>query len=130
MYAFARAWQRPTLERWERGFRAITVPDNRWLRVDIKTIQLLPNALAMQAAVEADAQNAIFVRDGVVTALWEDPDAKYFREELDRRGFTEPGQPIVLQVQGIPDGQLVWGALAAKTGATVRYLSLIPGSRI
>ena len=67
VYAFARAFQRPARARWDEGFSAITVPDQRWLRVDIKTIQLLPNALAMQAAAEAGAQNVIFHRDGAVT---------------------------------------------------------------
>jgi D-alanine transaminase len=49
------------------GARAITRPDVRWLRCDIKTIQLLPNVLAKQAAMEAGAFEAIFVRDGTVT---------------------------------------------------------------
>jgi D-alanine transaminase len=49
------------------GARAITRPDVRWLRCDIKTIQLLPNVLAKQAAVEAGAFEAIFVRDDVAT---------------------------------------------------------------
>lgn len=50
------------------GIRAITVPENRWDRVDIKTVGLLPNALARQAAKEQGAQEAIYVdRDGIVT---------------------------------------------------------------
>lgn len=49
------------------GTSVITQPDVRWLRCDIKTIQLLPNVLARQAAVAAGASEAIFVRDGVVT---------------------------------------------------------------
>lgn len=49
------------------GARAITRPDVRWLRCDIKTVQLLPNVLAKQAAVEAGAFEAIFIRDGVAT---------------------------------------------------------------
>jgi D-alanine transaminase len=49
------------------GARAITRPDVRWLRCDIKTVQLLPNVLAKQAALEAGAFEAIFVRDGVAT---------------------------------------------------------------
>ena len=49
------------------GARAITQPDVRWLRCDIKTVQLLPNVLAKQAAVEAGAFEAIFVRGGVAT---------------------------------------------------------------
>jgi D-alanine transaminase len=49
------------------GARAITCPDVRWLRCDVKTVQLLPNVLAKQAAVEAGAFEAIFVRDGIAT---------------------------------------------------------------
>lgn len=49
------------------GTRVITQPDVRWSRCDLKTIQLLPNVLARQAATEAGASEAIFVRDGVVT---------------------------------------------------------------
>jgi D-alanine transaminase len=49
------------------GTSVITQPDVRWLRCDIKTIQLLPNVLARQAAVAAGASEAIFVRDGVIT---------------------------------------------------------------
>lgn len=52
----------------EKGVAVITVPDNRWDRVDIKTVGLLPNALAKQAAREAGAAEAWFVdRDGFVT---------------------------------------------------------------
>ena len=43
------------------------MPDIRWLRCDIKTIQLLPNVLAKQAAAERGAIEAIMIRDGVVT---------------------------------------------------------------
>lgn len=46
------------------GVSAITVPDQRWARCDIKSVSLLPNALAKQAAAEAGAYEAIFVRDG------------------------------------------------------------------
>lgn len=49
------------------GTSVITQPDVRWLRCDIKTIQLLPNVLARQAATEAGASEAVFVRDGVLT---------------------------------------------------------------
>ena len=45
---------------------AITVPDNRWARCDIKSISLLPNVMANQQAHEAGAFEALFVRDGVL----------------------------------------------------------------
>jgi len=49
------------------GTRIITQPDVRWLRCDLKTVQLLPNVMARQAATEAGASEAIFVRDGLIT---------------------------------------------------------------
>lgn len=65
IYASAKAWSRPDDESWNRGFTAATVPDRRWSRVDIKTICLLPNAMAFQAAKDMGADDAILVRDGV-----------------------------------------------------------------
>ncbi|MDH3270728.1 MAG: D-amino acid aminotransferase [Gemmatimonadota bacterium] len=65
VYAFAKEWSRPADEVWNLGFSAATVPDRRWSRVDIKTICLLPNALAFQAAKDKGADDAILVRDGV-----------------------------------------------------------------
>ena len=44
------------------------MPDNRWERVDIKSVSLLPNVLAKQAAREAGAREAWFVdKQGRVT---------------------------------------------------------------
>ncbi len=52
----------------ERGIAVVTVPDNRWGRVDIKTIGLLPNVLARQAALDQGARDAWFVdAQGMVT---------------------------------------------------------------
>lgn len=52
----------------EKGVAVITLPDNRWGRVDIKSVGLLPNVLAKQKAREAGAHEAWFVdRDGFVT---------------------------------------------------------------
>ncbi len=50
----------------ENGISAITIADTRWARCDMKTTALTPNILANQAAVENDAQEAIFIRDGVM----------------------------------------------------------------
>ena len=50
------------------GVAVVTVPDNRWERVDIKTVSLLPNVLAKQKAREAGAYEAWFVdAEGHVT---------------------------------------------------------------
>lgn len=52
----------------ERGVSVVTVPENRWARVDIKSVSLLPNVLAKQAAREQGAREAWFVdKDGFVT---------------------------------------------------------------
>ena len=48
------------------GVKGITVPDIRWNRCDIKSLNLLPNVLAKQQAQEAKVFEAIFVRDGLV----------------------------------------------------------------
>jgi D-alanine transaminase len=50
------------------GIAVISVPDDRWGRVDIKTTGLLPNVLARQAAIAQGARDAWFVdKDGKVT---------------------------------------------------------------
>lgn len=49
------------------GVCAITAPDNRWLRCDIKAIALLPNVLLRQAAVDAGCAEAILLRNGFLT---------------------------------------------------------------
>ena len=65
VYASAKAYHRPDAARWEQGYSAVTVPDRRWARVDLKAIGLLPNVLAQQAAVDAGATDALLVKDGV-----------------------------------------------------------------
>jgi D-alanine transaminase len=51
-----------------KGIAVISVPENRWGRVDIKTVGLLPNVLARQAAIEQGARDALFVdKGGIVT---------------------------------------------------------------
>jgi D-alanine transaminase len=50
------------------GISVITLPETRWARVDIKSVALLPNVLARQAAREQGAREAWFIdRDGYVT---------------------------------------------------------------
>lgn len=44
-----------------KGIGVITVPENRWPRVDIKSVSLLPNVLAKQQARENNAYEAWFV---------------------------------------------------------------------
>ncbi len=51
----------------EGGAAAISHPDLRWGRCDLKTLNLLPNVLASQTAKERGAFEAMLIRDGVVT---------------------------------------------------------------
>jgi D-alanine transaminase len=50
----------------EGGVSVKSVEDVRWLRCDIKSLNLLANVLAKQEAYEAGCAEAIFVRDGLV----------------------------------------------------------------
>jgi D-alanine transaminase len=60
----------------EKGIGVITVAENRWDRVDIKTVGLLPNVLARQKAKEHGAAEAWFVdergmvKEGAATNAW------------------------------------------------------------
>ena len=51
----------------QEGVKAITLPDERWARVDIKTLNLIPNILSQTKAEKKGAYTAILVRDGIVT---------------------------------------------------------------
>jgi len=65
--AYARSVPLIPDETLRRGVAAITIPDERWARCDLKTIALLPNILAAERARRAGAQEAIFVgADGLV----------------------------------------------------------------
>lgn len=66
VYAIASRFVVPRAHR-DSGVTAITLPDVRWLRCDLKTVNLLGAVLAREAAVEAGAYEAILLRDGVVT---------------------------------------------------------------
>jgi D-alanine transaminase len=56
----------PPEELWQKGVKVILLPDQRWGRCDIKSLNLLPNVLASQAAKEAGAYDAVLHRDGVI----------------------------------------------------------------
>lgn len=57
----------PTEAQAKQGMKAITLPDIRWKRRDIKSISLLPNVMARQKAAEAGAREAWLVENGYVT---------------------------------------------------------------
>ncbi|TFJ94218.1 D-amino-acid transaminase [Lentibacillus salicampi] len=51
----------------DQGSTAVLAEDIRWLRCDIKTLNLLPNVMAKQKAVEKNAVEAILHRGDIIT---------------------------------------------------------------
>ena len=81
----------------EEGVRVVTMPDIRWRRCDIKSVSLLPNVLAKQAAREAGAFEAWlvddegFVTEGSSTNAWIlDAAGRLITRHLDQRIWQSP----------------------------------------
>lgn len=64
--AYTRKFRFPDAARKERGIRVITTPDMRWKQCNIKSVNLLPNALAKKRAQKAEADEALLVGEGTV----------------------------------------------------------------
>ena len=64
VYGYAAPFS-PEMDVIRSGTAAITCPDMRWSRCDIKVISLMANCMANQEAKEAGAYEAILVRDGI-----------------------------------------------------------------
>jgi len=77
------------------GMAVVTVPENRWPRVDIKSVSLLPNVLAKQAARDQGAREAWFVdADGYVT---EGSSSNAWIVTKDRKLVTRPADHAILR---------------------------------
>ena len=93
------------------GVAVVTVPDNRWERVDIKSVSLLPNVLAKQAAREQGAREAWFVdaegrvTEGSSSNAWiVTRDGKVVTRQADHailRGITRTVVLDVMKAQGL-----------------------------
>jgi len=105
----------PPVEQWRNGIKVICLPDTRWSRCDIKTVALLPNVLANQQALEAGADEALFVRDGAVTEgtlsnfgavfndqLWTYPDSNYILPGITRQVTLDLCQNLQIPVRKHP----------------------------
>jgi D-alanine transaminase len=77
----------------ETGVGVITVPDLRWKRRDIKSVALLAQVLAKQAAAEAGVAEAWMLEDGFVT---EGSSSTAFIITKDKRIVTRPLSNAVL----------------------------------
>ncbi|MBS4216755.1 D-amino-acid transaminase [Bacillus sp. FJAT-49711] len=89
--AYTKEVARP-VESLEKGVAALIADDIRWLRCDIKSLNLLPNLLAKQAATEQGCYEAILHRDGVVT----EGSASNAYIVLDGKIKTHPATNLIL----------------------------------
>ena len=67
VFAFASPYPAPSQQMLEHGLRAVTLEDIRWARCDIKSVALLGNVLLRDAAAARGADEALLVRDGLLT---------------------------------------------------------------
>lgn len=94
----------------EEGGAAITVPDIRWARCDLKTTNLLPNVMAAQEEKRQGVAGVLMVKDGYVTegyknnvfsvkngVLWTYPDSHYILSGITREVVFE-----IAEEKGIP----------------------------
>lgn len=96
----------------ETGVKVISVPDLRWKRRDIKSVALLAQVLAKQAAAKAGVGEAWMVEDGFVT---EGGSSTAFIITKDKRIVTRPLSQAILP--GITRKSVM--RLAEENGLTV-----------
>ena len=96
------------------GVAVVTVPDLRWRRRDIKSVSLLAQVLAKQAARAAGVAEAWMVEDGYVT---EGASSTAFIIAADRRIVTRPLSTAVLP--GITRSAVL--TLAERHGLTLLH---------
>ena len=78
---------------WETGIGIVLTPDERWLRCDIKSLNLLGNVMAKQKAKEAGCYEAVQVRDNIVT---EGTSSNFFLV-IDGALWTYPVNNLILK---------------------------------
>ena len=67
VFAMSNPLVNPPRDLVEKGVAAVSAPDNRWLRCDIKSISLIGNVLLRQMSADAGAAETILFRDGILT---------------------------------------------------------------
>lgn len=119
------------------GVAVVTVPDNRWERVDIKSVSLLPNVMAKQAAREQGAREAWFVdnkgyvTEGSSSNAWiVTRDGKVVTRQADHailKGITRTVVVEVMRAQGL---QLEERAFSVEEALGAREAFLTSASQI
>lgn len=106
--AYPRPFTFPSQEKKEKGIRLITVNDDRWHRCDIKSINLLANAMAKKKAQRNGCEEALFVAEGWIR---EGASSNFFSVQGERL-ITHPTGPHVLA--GTVRDQVIGLALANR----------------
>ena len=97
----------------EQGGAAVSAPDNRWLRCDIKSISLLGNCLLRQLSADAGAAETILFRDGKLT------EASASNVFIVKRGVIQSPPKSNLILPGITYDVIV--ELAAANGMPLEF---------
>lgn len=109
--AYAKQAERPAATM-EAGIRLLTAPDIRWLRCDLKTLNLLPNVLFKQQAIDGGAGDVLFHRNGFITEC----SSSNFAAVKDGALLTHPANELILH--GVTRAVVI--ELAQGLGLTVR----------
>jgi len=67
VFCMVSPFKRPGAAAREQGYTTVSMPDERWLHCEIKSVSLLGNVLAKQHAVEAGVDEVIQFRDGFLS---------------------------------------------------------------
>jgi len=97
----------------ESGAAAVSAPDNRWLRCDIKSISLIGNVLLRQLSAEAGAAETILFRNGKLT------EASASNVFIVRRGVIQSPPKTNLILPGITYDVIV--ELARANGLPLEF---------
>lgn len=139
VYTAVSAFQ-PPLNKREQGIKVILEPDIRWGRCDIKSIALLPNVLACQRAIDQQAEEAVLVRDGVITegshtnfgAIFSNqfftyPDTNYIMAGITRQVVLEicGNLGIIVKESPIPVDRIKEADELLLTGTTLEIFPVV-----
>lgn len=114
--AYTRRFNFPDEARKERGIRLITAVDQRWLHCDVKSVNLLANALAKKKAQRAGADEALLLAGHVVR---EGASSSFFAVR-GNKVITHPLDEHILP--GVVRDRVIAMALAAKIRVDERPL--------
>ncbi|HWS71605.1 MAG TPA: aminotransferase class IV [Thermoanaerobaculia bacterium] len=114
--AYTRRFTFPDAAKKERGIRLLTTSDQRWFHCDVKSVNLLANALAKKRAQRSGADEALLLRDGLVR---EGAGSNFFAVRGERL-ITHPLDECILP--GVVRDRVIGLALAAKIRVDERPL--------